>query len=126
MKDGMDFQRTILWIIFGMSLLFLYDNWQRHQGRPSMFGVPPAPTAATKPGESVPTVPAAPGAQDGAVPKAAAPSATASPAAPPAGAAPPLSAPAQRLRIETDRMAPCSRASSYSNRTWHRTGPPRA
>jgi YidC/Oxa1 family membrane protein insertase len=40
----MDFQRTVLWVIFAMSLLFLWDNWQRSQGKASMFGGP-APTA---------------------------------------------------------------------------------
>jgi YidC/Oxa1 family membrane protein insertase len=35
-------QRTILWVIFSMSLLFLWDAWQRHQGQPSLFGGPTA------------------------------------------------------------------------------------
>ncbi|MCS7101876.1 MAG: membrane protein insertase YidC, partial [Burkholderiaceae bacterium] len=58
----MEIQRTILWIIFAMSLLLLWDSWQRYQGRPSMLGAPPAteqkraePAAA----DAVP-VPAAP------------------------------------------------------------------
>ena len=34
----MQTQRTILWVIFTMSLLFLWDAWQRHQGQPSLFG----------------------------------------------------------------------------------------
>ncbi len=29
----MDIQRTILLIIFGMSLVFLWDGWQKHHGR---------------------------------------------------------------------------------------------
>jgi len=45
MKEGMDFQRTVLWVIFAMSLLFLWDNWQRYQGRPTLLGGPPATTA---------------------------------------------------------------------------------
>jgi len=41
----MQTQRTILWVIFTMSVLFLWDAWQRHQGHPSMFGGnPPAQT----------------------------------------------------------------------------------
>ena len=74
----MQTQRMILWIVFSMSLLFLWDAWQRHNGQPSMFGgapvtqadgakgaassgqpvdasIPPAPAAATVPA----TVPAA-------------------------------------------------------------------
>ncbi|MFM8554835.1 MAG: membrane protein insertase YidC [Betaproteobacteria bacterium] len=34
-------QRLILWIIFSMSLLFLWDAWQRHQGQPTLFGPQP-------------------------------------------------------------------------------------
>ena len=34
----MQTQRMILWIVFSMSLLFLWDSWQRHQGNPSLFG----------------------------------------------------------------------------------------
>jgi YidC/Oxa1 family membrane protein insertase len=34
-------QRLILWIIFSMSLLFLWDAWQRHQGQPTLFGSGP-------------------------------------------------------------------------------------
>ncbi len=33
----MDIQRTILWIVFSLSLLLLWDNWMRHNGNPSMF-----------------------------------------------------------------------------------------
>jgi YidC/Oxa1 family membrane protein insertase len=33
----MDIQRTVLWVVFSMSLLILWDNWQRHTGKPSMF-----------------------------------------------------------------------------------------
>ena len=28
----MQLQRTILWVVFSMSLLFLWDSWQRHNG----------------------------------------------------------------------------------------------
>jgi YidC/Oxa1 family membrane protein insertase len=34
----MQTQRTILWVIFSMSLLFLWDGWQRHNGQPSLLG----------------------------------------------------------------------------------------
>ncbi len=33
----MDIKRTILWAIFFVSAIMLFDNWQREQGRPSMF-----------------------------------------------------------------------------------------
>src|SRR5690606_21492693 len=38
----MQTQRMILWIVFSMSLLFLWDAWQKHNGQPSMFGGAPA------------------------------------------------------------------------------------
>ncbi|MFA7504209.1 MAG: membrane protein insertase YidC [Burkholderiaceae bacterium] len=37
-------QRTILWIVFSMSLLFLWDGWQRHNGKASLLGGPPPAT----------------------------------------------------------------------------------
>lgn len=33
----MDIKRTVLWVIFSMSLLLLWDNWMRHNGKQSMF-----------------------------------------------------------------------------------------
>lgn len=44
----MDIKRTILWIVFSMSLLILWDNWMRHNGKPSMFS--PSVTQQNKPG----------------------------------------------------------------------------
>ena len=104
MKDGMNVQRTILWIIFGMSLLFLYDNWQREHGRPSMFGGPPPQTTPAKGAAQAPAEsPATPAAKDSSIP----PSTPAQPggesvATPPAAA--PVAAAAQRVRIETDMV----------------------
>jgi YidC/Oxa1 family membrane protein insertase len=33
----MDIQRTILWVVFSLSMLLLWDNWMRYTGKPSMF-----------------------------------------------------------------------------------------
>ena len=33
----MDIRRTFLWVIFSMSIILLWDNWMRHNGKPSMF-----------------------------------------------------------------------------------------
>jgi YidC/Oxa1 family membrane protein insertase len=33
----MDIQRTVLWVVFSMSILFLWDNWMRDHGHASMF-----------------------------------------------------------------------------------------
>ena len=104
MKDGMDIQRTILWIIFGMSLLFLYDNWSRYQGRPSMFGAPPtqAPAPAKSAAEAAASGAPVPG-RDTAIPAAPAQPGAPAPAtgAPPGGATPAVALP-ERVRIETD------------------------
>jgi YidC/Oxa1 family membrane protein insertase len=45
-------QRLILWIIFSMSLLFLWDAWQRHQGQPTLFGPSPQSQQPDKKPES--------------------------------------------------------------------------
>ncbi|MBU3567845.1 membrane protein insertase YidC [Polynucleobacter alcilacus] len=42
----MDFKKTILWAVFSMSGLMLYNNWQVHEGKPSLFGGAPATTPA--------------------------------------------------------------------------------
>jgi len=33
----MDIKRTVLWVVFSLSILVLWDNWMRHNGKPSMF-----------------------------------------------------------------------------------------
>ncbi|QWE20625.1 membrane protein insertase YidC [Polynucleobacter sp. AP-Kolm-20A-A1] len=43
----MDFKKTILWAVFSMSGLMLYNNWQVHEGKPSLFGGAPVSTPAT-------------------------------------------------------------------------------
>jgi YidC/Oxa1 family membrane protein insertase len=35
----MDTRRVILWVVFSLSLLILWDNWLRYTGQPSMFGL---------------------------------------------------------------------------------------
>ncbi|MEZ2719826.1 membrane protein insertase YidC [Paenalcaligenes hominis] len=37
----MDIRRTILWMIFSFSLLLLWNNWQEHNGKPSLFASTP-------------------------------------------------------------------------------------
>ena len=59
-----DIRRTILWVIFGFSMVLLWDQWQIHNGRQATFFPNPAgkPAAvATQPAASAPgagTVPA--------------------------------------------------------------------
>src|SRR5262252_4909471 len=69
-----DMRRTLLWVVFVMSLVLLWDAWNRHNGTPSMFGVPTRPQTAA----SAPPVPGSSAAGAGTVPSAtgSAPSAT--------------------------------------------------
>ncbi|HUD24165.1 MAG TPA: membrane protein insertase YidC [Burkholderiaceae bacterium] len=88
----MDIQRTILWSVFGLSLILLWERWQMYQARTTM--PPPAVTAPA------PNAPAAVARAPGEIPtpnaQASAPAAAASP--PPAVAA----AGAQRVKVRTD------------------------
>lgn len=43
----MDIKRTVLWVIFFMSAVMLYDNWQRTHGHQSMFFPTPGQQVAT-------------------------------------------------------------------------------
>ena len=44
----MDFKKTILWAVFSMSGLMLFNNWQVHEGKPSLFGGAPVSTVVEK------------------------------------------------------------------------------
>ncbi|PIM51097.1 membrane protein insertase YidC [Roseateles chitinivorans] len=45
-----DIRRTILWVVFTMSLVLLWDGWQRHNGQPSLFHPAPAKVATAPAG----------------------------------------------------------------------------
>jgi YidC/Oxa1 family membrane protein insertase len=94
----MDIRRTVLWMIFSLSLLLLWNNWQVHNGKPSLFGASSTATQTAAPAQA----PAA--AADPSVPSAA-PAATASVAADntvPGSAAPvPVNA-SQKVNVKTD------------------------
>ena len=89
-----DIRRTILWVIFGFSLVLLWDKWQVHNGKKATFF--PAPAVATAP---APETGKAPG--DASVPSAAT-AATAGAGEVPGGAAAPEAAPRQNVTISTD------------------------
>ena len=81
-----DMRRTLLWVVFTMSLVLLWDAWNKHTGQPSIFGgsnrpaasAGSAPTSASSPVPStvLPTLAGVP---------AAAATATGTPATVPAG-----------------------------------------
>jgi YidC/Oxa1 family membrane protein insertase len=81
-----DMRRTLLWVVFTMSLVLLWDAWQKHTGAPSIFGGRP-PAAATAPGAAPPPATAVPA-------PAAVPGAAGVPAATGTAAAPTAAAPA--------------------------------
>jgi len=83
-----DIRRSILWVIFGFSMILLWDRWQIYNGQPATFFPTSAPSAAS--------APAAAG--NGTVPT---PSASATGGVPttPAAAA---EAPRQRYTVRTD------------------------
>ena len=88
-----DMRRTLLWVIFTMSLVLLWDAWQKHNGQPSMFS-PAAPKAAAPAAGPAPAAVPAPTAG---VP---APASSAQGAAPvPAGGS---AATAQTVTVTTD------------------------
>ena len=95
-----DIRRTILWVIFGFSMVLLWDQWQVYNGQKATFFPSPATKqVATNATGAVP--PASAGAS--AVP---APSATATPTVPgtpPIGAAQPaMAVKRERVEISTD------------------------
>jgi YidC/Oxa1 family membrane protein insertase len=91
-----DIRRTILWVIFGFSLLLLWDQWQIANGHKPLLGAAP-------PSPSVPATPATPAAPGSAT--AGLPTAVVVPAAPGAAPAPASAfrAPgAERFEVSTD------------------------
>jgi YidC/Oxa1 family membrane protein insertase len=88
-----DMRRTLLWVVFVMSLVLLWDAWNRHTGAPPMFGfgaARPAPSAsappAPTPASTLPSTAAVPSTSSGAASAAAATSAVPGSAAAPSGA----------------------------------------
>lgn len=112
-----DIRRTILWVIFGFSIILLWDNWQVHNGKQAtFFPAPPtanstaasaSPAAATASNaspssssgpsnpSSVPTASSASSASSAGVGMAAVPGQATAPAAPAAK-------PRERLEVTTD------------------------
>jgi YidC/Oxa1 family membrane protein insertase len=77
----MDIKRTVLWVIFFVSAVMLFDNWQRSHGRPSMFFPNVTQTSPSAAGNGTPGAGAAsatlPAAAAGTAPASTAPAAAA-------------------------------------------------
>lgn len=93
----MDIRRTVLWMIFSFSLLLLWNNWQIHNGKPSLFGGP-MPAAST-PANGTPAADA--NSATPSVPNAPPATATTAPSAVP-GAAAPVPTRSEEVVITTD------------------------
>ncbi|HYD76156.1 membrane protein insertase YidC [Ramlibacter sp.] len=94
-----DIRRTILWVVFGFSLVLLWDQWQIHNGRQATFfpqPTRPAATAAADPASAPSAVPAASAPATGAALPGVAGTAT------PPSAAP--QAPQERFTVTTDLL----------------------
>ncbi|QXL83954.1 membrane protein insertase YidC [Comamonas sp. NLF-1-9] len=90
-----DIRRTILWVIFGFSMVLLWDRWQIHNGKPATFFPDPVTqSAASASPAAAPTPPAA------APVPAATPEGAATPAAAPASEAPAVAH--ERVTLTTD------------------------
>ncbi|GAB3625644.1 insertase [Pandoraea terrae] len=85
----MDIKRTVLWVIFALSVVMLFDNWQRATGHSSLFFPVPEATAPAVQGGKTP-------AND--LPQAAANAAA--PSAAPGNA--PVAAASQKVHVSTD------------------------
>ena len=48
----MDIRRTVLWVVFSLSLLMLWDRWQQHNGKPPMLF--PSASEQVKPAAGTP------------------------------------------------------------------------
>ena len=47
-----DMRRTLLWVVFTMSLVLLWDAWNKHTGQPSIFGGSSRPAVSAGPAPS--------------------------------------------------------------------------
>ena len=93
-----DIRRTLLWVVFTMSLVLLWDAWNKHTGAPSLFGAPAPKVAASAPAG----VDNAPAARSAAVPSATSASGAAAAPAVPGGGGAPASAGGELITLSSD------------------------
>jgi len=93
-----DIRRTILWVIFGFSLVLLWDQWQLHNGKKATFFPKPevASTASSNASAANPATSSA-----NALPSATA-AITATPGQVPSSAPAASAAPREKIEVETD------------------------
>ena len=91
-----DMRRTLLWVVFTMSLVLLWDKWTVHTGQPSMFG------GSSRPAATAPAAAASPVAGVPAPSTATVPAAAASGAAPTLPAPTPAAAGSEKITLTSD------------------------
>ena len=96
-----DIRRTILWVIFGFSMVLLWDQWQTFNGKqPTFFPKATPPAAVVVPGPASSGAASVPVASVSGVPVPAA--LAANPAAVPLGAPASVTAKREKLVVSTD------------------------
>ena len=98
-----DIRRTLLWVVFTMSLVLIWDAWNKHTGQPSIFGEVsprPAASAGSAPRSGLPVPVAGNAVPAGAVPAAAGVAGATLPAVPATAAAPR----SEQVMVSTDRV----------------------
>jgi YidC/Oxa1 family membrane protein insertase len=99
-----DIRRTLLWMVFTMSLVFLWDAWNKHTGQPSWFSpTPPRPAASAPAAVGVPAA-GATGAQSGIPQAAATPGASTTTPAAATPVAPAAAGGGDEVVVTTDRV----------------------
>jgi YidC/Oxa1 family membrane protein insertase len=93
-----DIRRTILWVIFGFSMVLLWDQWQVHNGNKATFF-----PSATKPAVTA-QAPTSPSSVPSAGSTTTTPSATAAPGAVPSTATTASAVPAEKITVTTDLL----------------------
>jgi YidC/Oxa1 family membrane protein insertase len=97
-----DIRRTILWVIFGFSMVLLWDQWQLYNGKKATFFPKPQVTAQASADASAPApAPAASTPASGGVPVASS-VVTATPGQVPTSSPTTSAAPREKIVVETD------------------------
>jgi YidC/Oxa1 family membrane protein insertase len=90
-----DIRRTFLWVIFGFSMVLLWDQWQIYNGHKATFFPKPTSVATAEANAAAPAA----GVPTASAPAAAAP---AGPAQVPGVTAPAVATPRERIEVSTD------------------------
>jgi YidC/Oxa1 family membrane protein insertase len=102
-KEMTDVRRTLLWVVFCMSLVLIWDAWNRHNGQPSFLNPGVAAKASRAPAAAPPGTPASAAAMASGLPTPKL-AANATPAAIPASSPTVVAAAAEPITVTTDKL----------------------